>query len=37
MPTYLYSPALARAAAGSWCEAVAEAVDFARSLTNREV
>jgi hypothetical protein len=37
MPEHLYSPALARAASGSWCQAVAEAFDFARGLTNREV
>jgi hypothetical protein len=37
MPEHRYSPALARAAADSWCHAVAEAFDFARGLTNREV
>jgi hypothetical protein len=37
MPAHRYSPALDRAAAGSWCHALAEAATFARGLTNREV
>jgi hypothetical protein len=37
MPAARYSPALDRAAAGSWCQALGEAVSFARGLTNREV
>jgi hypothetical protein len=37
MPEHRYSPALARASSGAWCHAVAEALDFARGLTNREV
>jgi hypothetical protein len=37
MPAHRYSPALARAAAGSCSQALAEAFAFARGLTNREV
>jgi hypothetical protein len=37
MPAHRYTPALDRGAAGSWRHALAEAFDFARGLTNREV